>query len=345
MAREFNKPTDWREEIEKTIKSADEPEVEEVEEPEVEEKAEKPEKDRDETGKFKAKEEEAEKAETAETVEQESDKPAEIIDPPAHFTADEKKYFESLPSEQQKWIASSVKRMSSTIDKRMQESSTYQRRAQAYDEALTPYRQQLAMQGVDEIAAIKQLFSTYDQLQRDPANTIRWLAQSYGVDLSQSQDVPQDPQFVALQNQLGELRQGYSTIQSTLQNERQNQMLNVVNQFANEKDAQGNTKHPHFEAVVNDMMKLIQAGIVENTDLKGAYTIALAKHPELAQVSTQTPAPKVEQKIDHLKEAAEKAARAKKAAAGVKSGAGSPKTEVAKSQRQEIDDLVSAAMK
>lgn len=341
MAREFNKPTDWREEIEKTIKSADEPEVEEVEEPEVEEKAEKPEKDRDETGKFKAKEEE----EKAETVEQETEKPAEIIDPPAHFTAEEKKYFESLPSEQQKWIASSVKRMSSTVDKRMQEYSTYQRRAQAYDEALTPYRQQLAMQGVDEVAAIKQLFSTYDQLQRDPANTIRWLAQSYGVDLSQSQDVPQDPQFVALQNQLGELRQGYSTIQSTLQNERQNQMLNVVNQFAEEKDAQGNTKHPHFKAVIEDMMKIIQAGIVENTDLKSAYTIALAKHPELTQVSIPTTAPKIDQKIDHIKEAAEKAARAKKAAAGVKSGAGSPKTEVAKSQRQEIEDLVSAAMK
>lgn len=339
MARKLNKPTDWREEIEKTIKSADEPEAEVVEEPEVEvEEAEKPEKERDETGKFKAKEEETEKAE-------EPEKPAEIIDPPAHFTADEKKYFESLPTEQQKWIASSVKRMSSTVDKRMQEYSTYQRRAQAFDEALTPYRQQLAMRGVDEMTAIKQLFTTYDQLQRDPAGTIKWLAQSYGVDLSQAQEEQADPQVKALMDHITELKQGFTTMQGSLQQERQNQMLNVVNQFANETDAQGNPKRPHFEAVVDDMMKLIQAGIVQPTDLETAYSRAVSFHPELTQKAEvpTTPATKIES--DPIKEAAEKAARAKKAAAGVKSGAGSPKTEAAKTQRQVIDELVTQAMK
>lgn len=342
MAREQNKPTDWRDEIGKTLEAS---EPEKVEEPEVE--AEKPEKvegkERDETGKFKAKEEKEEATETAEV--QEPEKPAEIIEPPAHFTADEKKYFESLPPEQRKWIASSVKRMSSTVDKRMQEYSTHQRRAQAFDEALTPYRQQLAMRGVDEITAIKQLFSTYDQLQRDPVNTIKWLAKSYGVDLSQTQEEPQDPQVQTLMNHITELKQGFSTIQGTLSKEREGQMLNVVNQFSNEKDAQGNLKHPHFEAVVNDMMKLIQAGIVQPMELETAYKHALTFHPELntvPQVPKVPPAPKIEE--TPINEAAEKAARAKKAAAGVKSGAGSPKTEAAKTQRQVIEELVSKSM-
>lgn len=346
MAREQSKPTDWREEIGKTLEAAEPEKAEKEEEPEV--KAEKPEKERDETGKFKAKEETTETTETEETTEtaevQEPEKPAEIIEPPAHFTADEKKYFESLPPEQQKWIAGSVKRLSSTVDKRFQEYSTHQRRAQAFDEALAPYRQQLAMRGVDEMTAIKQLFTTYDQLQRDPVNTIKWLAKSYGVDLTQAQE-EQDPQAQALMNQIAELKQGFSTIQGSLHKERENQMLNVVTQFSNEKDAQGNIKHPHFEVVVNDMMKLIQAGIVPPMELETAYKHALTFHPELntvPQVPQVPPAPKTES--DPVKEAAEKAARAKKAAAGVKSGAGSPKTEAPKTQRQVIEELVSKSM-
>lgn len=342
MARELNKPTDWREDIAKAMETEPEAEPEVVDVSDTEETIDEPEQPRDEAGKFKQKEE-ASGADVEAPVEPIAE--VKKVDPPAHFTADEKKYFESLPTEQQEWIAGSVKRLSSTVDKRFQEYSTYQRRAQAYDEALTPYRQQLAMRGVDEMTAIKQLFTTYDQLQRDPVNTIRWLAKSYGVDISQTQEENQDPQVSALMNHINELKQGFQTMQGTLFQERQNQMLNVVTQFADEKDAQGNPKRPHFEAVVDDMMKLIQGGIVKPNDLQTAYDRALAFHPELTAQPKVPPipqAPKAE--IDPVKEAAEKAARAKKAAAGVKSGAGSPKNEAPKTQRQVIEELVKAQM-
>lgn len=340
MAREQTKPSDWRDDISKTMEeTSTEDVVDEVEElPEPEKEKEKEEKPRDETGKFKEKEETPE-AITEEPV------AVEKIEPPAHFTADEKKYFESLATDQQQWIASSVKRMSSTVDKRMQEMSTHQRKSQAFDEVLTPYRDQFARQGMDDVAAVRYLTATYKQLQQDPANTIRWLANQYGVNLNQ-QEVDQDPQTQQVYGVVNQVQKGLKELQDTIQQERYNSSLAKVNQFAAEKDAQGNTMRPHFEAVVGDMMKLIQSGIVEKDDLRAAYERALLFHPELTPV-TPPPAPKpaTVEKTDAVLSAAEKAARAKKAAAGVKSGAGSPKTEAPRSQRDEIRDLVEASMK
>ena len=333
MAKEMNKPTDWREEIGKAMDIDEKPEVEEPEIPEPETK-EPDEKPRDESGKFKAKEESGEPA---------PETPTTKIDPPAHFTAEEKQYFSTLSPEQQEWIASSTKRMSSTVDKRLQEYSGYQRRAQAFDEALAPYRDQLTAAGMDEIATVKQLFATYAQLRRDPVNTIRWLAQQYHVDLSQQDEA--DPQSQQLYAHINQLQQGIQQLQGTYQNDRFTQTLSHVTKFADEKDAQGNPLRPHFEVVVDDMAKLMQSGIVQMNDLQTAYDRALSFHPELTTPVRipQTPATKPE--TDPVKEAAEKAARAKRAAAGVKSGAGSPKTEAVKTQRQVIEELVSAQMK
>jgi len=345
MAREQNKPTDWRDDISKAMEAGEPEVVEEVEE--TTETTETNEKPRDETGKFKTKEEEKPEETPEETPEPKAEaKPAERIDPPAHFTADEKKYFESLAPEQQQWIASSVKRMSSTVDKRMQELSTHQRRVQAFDEVLTPYRDQFALQGMDDVAAVRFLTATYTQLQKDPANTIRWLAQRYGVNLNQ-QEAEQDPQTSQVLGYVQKLEQSLQQTQNTIQQERYNNTLGRVNQFAEEKDAQGNARRPHFEAVVGDMMKLIQGGIVAPDDLQMAYDRAVAFHPELVPVAVPQPAqkPATVEKTDAVLSAAEKAARAKKAAAGVKSGAGSPKTEAPKTQRDEIRDLVEASMK
>ena len=191
MARENNRSTDWRDELGKVIdaSSKDEVEIEKEEKYEKEDKSEKTERERDETGKFKAKEETKseeksekdesgteEKTETSEEntegveikVEAKEEAKAEKIDPPAHFTAEEKKYFETLPPEQQRWIASSTNRLISTADRKIREGSTFQRRAQAFDDVLAPYRQQFALSGVDEVTVIKQLVTAYDFLQRDP---------------------------------------------------------------------------------------------------------------------------------------------------------------------------------
>lgn len=370
MARENNRSTDWRDELGKVIDASSKEEVETGKE-ETTDKEEKSERERDETGKFKAKEEAKaeeksendesgteEKVETSEEntegteikAEAKEEAKAEKIDPPAHFTAEEKKYFETLPPEQQRWIASSTNRLISTADRKIREGSTFQRRAQAFDEVLAPYRQQFALSGVDEVTVIKQLVTAYDFLQRDPANAIKWLAQSYGVDLSQA-ETETDPALRQVLNQVNQVQHGFQQLQQGIQSEKQQRMLAVVNQFADEKDAQGNLKHPHFEAVVDDMMKLIQAQVVPADNLELAYTRAVLFHPELAPavppVAKETVSEKVsdKEKSDPVKEAAEKAARAKKAAAGVKSGAGSPKTEAPKTRRQDIEELVEAQLR
>jgi len=343
MAREAKKSTDWREEIGKVIDEDGKDET-----PEKVEKEEKPEKAEKVEKSTKAPEEAGADEEPEKIEEPEAEEPAPIeekIDPPAHFTAEEKKHFEGLPIEQQKWIAGSTNRMISNTDRKLQELSNYQRRTQAFDEILAPYRQQMAMNGMEETTVLKQLFSAYDYLRRDPVNGIRWLAQSYGVDLGQAQAEQSeiDPALGQVMQQVTQVQQGFQQLQNTIQSDKQQQMLSVVNKFADEKDAQGNLKHPHFEAVIDNMMKLIQAKIVPADDLETAYTRAVGFAPELVPAA---PIPqKPTQAKDAVTEAAEKAARAKKASAGIKSGAGSPKTDAPKSRRQEIEDLVDAQLK
>jgi hypothetical protein len=155
------------------------------------------------------------------------------------------------------------------------------------------------------------------------------LAQTYGIDLSETDDQEySDPAVKALQNQVSELRNQTTRNNDLAQQEKQNQLLATIQSFEAETNESGALAHPHFKTLQDDITRLFQAGIAK--DLPDAYTKALTFRPDLTVVK---PSPKPVKKLDQ----AEKVKKAKKAATGVKSsGAVSKKSSEGMSLEQEL---------
>lgn len=100
---------------------------------------------------------------------------------------------------------------------------------------------------------------------KDPA--IRYFADNIGRTLSDVQ---------ALRGELNQMRQQDAQRQSA-------EVLKVnrwsIDQFADEKDAQGNLKHPHFDAVLPHMIELFRANPERN--LQEAYDMAIWAVPSI----------------------------------------------------------------
>jgi hypothetical protein len=75
-----------------------------------------------------------------------------------------------------------------------------------------------------------------------------------------------------------------------------------IDNFADEKDAQGNLLHPHFDAVLPQVIELYQAN--PNRDLREAYETAVWMNPQLRQTMIQSAQQTVEQKHSNQRAAA-----------------------------------------
>jgi hypothetical protein len=75
-----------------------------------------------------------------------------------------------------------------------------------------------------------------------------------------------------------------------------------IDQFADEKDAQGQPVHPHFDAVLPQMIELYQAN--PQRGLKEAYDTAVWMHPELRSTLIQQERQSVEQRQSNARAAA-----------------------------------------
>ena len=245
------------------------------EQPEQEQQEEETE-ETDETEEVAAKDDE-EKAE---------DEPLEAIAPPQHWPNDFKEQFEKMDATGQHLFMKRYKELEGDYTKKTQSLAKYRKRQEAFDEIMKPHMDDFSRAGMDEVGAVRQLLAAHDYLRKDPRQAIQWLAKNYGVDMSEvgidtAEDEYADPQVKALQQQVAQL-QGF------LQNQQQTQMQSVqqntqsmIDQFAGEKDANGNPKHPHFSEVRDRMGVLIQGN--QAPDLATAYDMAVYADPKLRQ--------------------------------------------------------------
>lgn len=290
-------------------------EVETVEAQEVETVEEK-ETARGPDGKFAKAEEKLEKVEAP---------VIEAIEPEEQWSEPDKNAFRAIPPEHRKWVMERYKRIESDHTKKSMEAAELRKFREHFDQVLSPYKSEIQMQGMDEIAAVRSLFAIRDRLRQDPVNGFKWLANQFGVDLTQlNEQSTQDPASQAVNQVVQKYDSKLAQIEQTIQQDRLNQAWARINAFAQEKDATGRQKYPHFEAVSESMTQLMKAGIVPLGDLEKAYEKAVRLKPEL---STPAPVAQVEPPKQELTdksaelEKAAKAAKAKKAAVGVSSGA------------------------
>jgi hypothetical protein len=252
------------------------------------------------------------------------------LEAPEHWAASDREVFNSQPKEAQEFLLARHKAMEGDYTRKSQAIASDKRQFDAITDALAPYQAEFAQAGLDSAGAVRQLASWHNALRTGGQAAVLQLANTYGIDMSVSEDQEYvDPAVQALRNQVSELKHQTTRQEQMAQQEKQQQILNVIQNFATETDSEGNLAHPHFEVLQDDITRLFQSGMA--SDLPDAYRKALSWRSDLT--STPKPSPSSDKKKDQAK----KVAKAKKAATGVKSsGAVSKKRRESMTLEEEI---------
>ena len=233
-----------------------------------------------------ADEEQPEQTEEAGEEEQvEEQAPAlEALTAPKHWPKDEQEVFNSWDANVQHQVMDRYKAMEGDYTKKTQEIAKYRKRNEALDEIYGPFRDDFQRAGMDDVAATRQLLAAHKYLREDPQQALKWLAKSYGVDLTAvnddtaTEDEYADPQMKAMQQQIAQLQGTITNQQQQAQNMQKQEVQAMIDNFQTAKDADGNLKHPHFDVVQNQMSGLISSGVAK--DIASAYDMAVFANPE-----------------------------------------------------------------
>ena len=229
--------------------------------------------------------EEEQPEETAEEEKVEEQAPElEAISAPKHWPKEEQEIFNAWDANVQHQVMDRYKAMEGDYTKKTQALAKYKKRNESLDEIYGPFRDDFQRAGMDEVAATRQLLAAHKYLREDPQQALKWLAQSYGVDLkavnddTAIEDEYADPQMKAMQQQIAQLQGTITNQQQQAQNMQKQEVQAMIDNFQTAKDADGNLKHPHFDVVQNQMSGLISSGVAK--DIESAYDMAVYANPE-----------------------------------------------------------------
>ena len=115
---------------------------------------------------------------------------------------------------------------------------------------------------------IEHMTAIDDALELNPAETIKALANAYGVNFGETTNSNTE-----VQRQIATMQQEMQSYRDFIKNQQQQQANNEFNAFINAKDEAGNPKHPYFEDVKADMSNLLAQGRARN--FEEAYNAAI----------------------------------------------------------------------
>ena len=228
--------------------------------------------------------EEEQPEETEEGVEEQQAPELEAISAPKHWPKEEQEIFNAGDANVQHQGMDRYTAMEGDYTKKTQALAKYKKRNESLDEIYGPFRDDFQRAGMDEVAATRQLLAAHKYLREDPQQALKWLAQSYGVDLkavnddTAVEDEYADPQMKAMQQQIAQLQGTITNQQQQAQNMQKQEVQAMIDNFQTAKDADGNLKHPHFDVVQNQMSGLISSGVAK--DIESAYEMAVYANPE-----------------------------------------------------------------
>lgn len=248
---------------------------------------------------------------------EEAEEPDEVpIEPPQHWAEEDKQVFRDAPQEAQEFLLRRHRDMEADYTRKSQEVAEVRK-------ALEPIKQSLELNGMSEGDYITRLRAADQYLSNSPQEAIQWLANSYGVDLSQfgqsqesEDDEFKDPYVQQLERKVQELEGKFQSREQQEQQASQQQLQQQVNEFANATDEQGSPKHPHFEAVKTHMGALMQSGAAGT--LEEAYDQAVWARPDLREQLLESQKREAAQQEEQRRK--EKAQKAKKATTPASSG-------------------------
>jgi hypothetical protein len=195
---------------------------------------------------------------TSESIETVTAEPVDVINAPNSYTKEAKDWFNTLPHENQKYLAEREKQFEQGLSRARNQYAWV-------DKAYNDRKDNLLKQGFNNTQEyFNTLVSIADALEKNPADTIAQLQSIYGINGSNDN---------ALQRQLLDLQQTVANQQNYLREQENKRVKNEYDAFVNAKDENGNVKHGYFEEVKDDMLALLQSGMAKN--FEDAYNQAI----------------------------------------------------------------------
>ena len=287
-------------------------------------------RDRDESGKFAPKDGKPPapidgKAEAQPVVEAKRETPATpAVPPPQSWTPEAKAQWAKLPPEAQAYVAQREADAHKAISQLGQTVKGFEPLAKV----ITPHVDRIAAVGDTPADYIAKMFAADQYLSRDPVNAIKWLADSYKVDLNALADPfasPADPQSQQLSAQLSAALQKIDLLERLVsdtrqvvhgretqeQMARQSAVESTIESFAADK--------PDFDSLETEILTLIPAvkkskpDLLHKDVLQEAYDRARWANPATRQKLIEQQRTEAEAK--RLEAAKSAAANAKRSAA------------------------------
>lgn len=145
-------------------------------------------------------------------------------------------------------------------------------------EAIRPFEDSLRQNNISPAQWISNLGNAHAQLvygsPEQKLNTFAQLANEYGVNLGQlTGQSGYDPQFSQLAQELNQIKNQWTSFQSTQEQMEQAQLQNEISSFKDDK--------PYFEEVRETMAGLLQSGMAH--DLQSAYDKAIRLNDDVFQ--------------------------------------------------------------
>jgi hypothetical protein len=300
------------------IEAEKEEPIEDEEEEEIEEPAEEP-----------APEPEKEPEPVEEPVEDERTPwEAGDLQPLEHWADEDKNAFKKMPKEAQEFLISKDKKFQAHYTRRLQEVAEIRR-------ALEPARPEMQYFGVSEADAVRRLVGAHKMLQEKPYEAIRFIADTYGIDLGKSTAAEPRSEDSAALSEVRSIRQEMANRERMALQARVMDWEQKINTF--KKD------HEFFEEVEPAMTRIAEGYAARGEqipELASLYDQAIYADPTVRQreLSRQRAA-EDRKRVEAEKAAAKKARRATGARVRGSSAAAEEKPKNEKS----LHDALSAA--
>lgn len=227
------------------------------------------------------------------------------LQPPQHWSAEDKAMFAKQSPDAQKWLMARHKAMEGDNTRNSQALSEYKKRFEQVEQIFAPHRDRLQASGQTEADVVRNLLAAQLFLEKDPITGLKWLAQNLKVDLKQLIDGAQpadggedDPfgtlhpkvaeTLKSLTDKVGQFETAAQQAQREAAERGSRELQQTIQEFTTSKNDAGEPLYPHMEndEVRTTMSALIKSGRVDIAKcggvapaLKTAYEMAVYAVP------------------------------------------------------------------
>lgn len=206
---------------------------------------------------------------------------------PVHWPAAVREMFAKWPADVRAQYMDRHKAMEADYTKKTQELAPIRRLNEELDEIFKDDDQDMKQNGVTRVQAIRELMGMHRRWRADPAAYLKYVAELSNIDIKTLASTPSadpagdSPLVKELRKQVETLTGNLSKVTGAQNDQQLNAHLTQVQQFAEEKDAQGNKLRPYFDDVTKDVAALIRAARAngETLTLQDAYDRAVYANP------------------------------------------------------------------